>query len=164
MSDPLWCHKEAYNFQNVARVKPCTAPHFTHSGYSVCCCSSLIDTQQKFIMGQSSSRVQPFAESEQVYDLPHSKPPKSSPNTAGKHHPHRPDEKPVGDGEGIVLPLSPLKEEKKRNKKKVSHFFQWLSSRLRKQITKSKSSGQGEMKDQGTEAETSGRTDGKWPC
>ncbi len=112
-------------------------------------------------MGQSSSRVQPFTESEQVYDLPHSKPSKSIPNTEGKHRPHRPDEKPVGDGEEIVLPLSPLKEEKKRNKKKVGHFFQWLSCRLRKKITKSKSSGHGEMKDQGTEAETSGRTDGK---
>lgn len=111
-------------------------------------------------MGQRSSRVQPFTESEQVYDLPHSKPPKSSPKTAGKNNPHRPDEKPVGDGEGIVLPLSPLKEEK-RNKKKAGHFSQWLSTRLRKKITKSKSSGQGEMKDQGTEAEPSGRIDGK---
>ncbi len=112
-------------------------------------------------MGHSSSRVQPFTESEQVYDLPHSKPSKSIPNTAGKHRPHRPDEKTVGDGEEIVLPLSPLKEQKKRNKKKVGHFFQWLSCRLRKKISKSKSSGHGEMKDQGTEAETSGRTDGK---
>ncbi|XP_059369702.1 probable serine/threonine-protein kinase MARK-A [Carassius carassius] len=99
-------------------------------------------------MGQSTSRVQPFTESEQVYDLPHSKPPKSSPDMTEKHHPHRPDEKPVDDGEGTVLPTSPLKEEKKSNKKKVGHFFKWFSSRLRKKITKSKSSGQGEMKDQ----------------
>ncbi|XP_052431818.1 uncharacterized protein LOC127972396 [Carassius gibelio] len=99
-------------------------------------------------MGQSTSRVQPFTESEQVYDLPHSKPPKSSPDTAEKHHPHRPDEKTVDEGEGTVLPTSPLKEEKKSNKKKVGHFFKWFSSRLRKKITKSKSSGQDEMKDQ----------------
>ncbi|KAF4103888.1 hypothetical protein G5714_014875 [Onychostoma macrolepis] len=112
-------------------------------------------------MGQSSSRVQPFTVSEQVYDLPHSKPPKSSPNTAAKHHPHRPDEKPVG--EGIVLPTSPLKEEEKRNEKNVGHIFKWLSSRLRKKITKSKSSGQGKMKDHGTETETPGRTDDQKP-
>lgn len=112
-------------------------------------------------MGQCSSRVEPLTESEQVYDLPHSKPPKSSPDTAEKNHPRQPDEKPVDEGEGNVLPTSPPKEEKKRNQKKVGHFFKWLSSRLRKKITKSKSSGQVEMKDQGTETETSGRTDGK---
>uniref|UniRef100_A0A8C2FX19 non-specific serine/threonine protein kinase n=1 Tax=Cyprinus carpio TaxID=7962 RepID=A0A8C2FX19_CYPCA len=114
-------------------------------------------------MGQCSSRVEPLTESEQVYDLPHSKPPKSSPDTAEKHHPRQPDEKPVDDGEGNVLPTSPPKEEKKRNQKKVGHFFKWLSSRLRKKITKSKSSGQVEMKDQGTETETSGRTDDQKP-
>ncbi|KTG42096.1 hypothetical protein cypCar_00018897 [Cyprinus carpio] len=99
-------------------------------------------------MGQCSSRVEPLTESEQVYDLPHSKPPKSSPDTAEKHHPRQPDEKPVDEGEGNVLPTSPPKEENKRNQKKVGHFFKWLSSRLRKKIPKSKSSGQVEMKDQ----------------
>ncbi|KAL0173947.1 hypothetical protein M9458_029915, partial [Cirrhinus mrigala] len=60
----------------------------------VCCCSGLTDTQH-----------------EQIYD------------TAEKQHPHQPDEKAVDVDDEIVLPIPPLKEEKKRKKKKVGHFF-----------------------------------------
>lgn len=50
-------------------------------------------------------------ESEQVYDVPHSKPPKSSTNTAEKKHSHRPDEKPGCVAEGIVHLSSERGEE-----------------------------------------------------
>ncbi|XP_077065183.1 uncharacterized protein LOC143716514 [Siphateles boraxobius] len=107
-------------------------------------------------MGQRSSRVQPFTDSEQVHDLHHRdrKPsnPSSSSSTAEKHLPHRPDEK-KPEGEGDQLPITLLK----RKKKKVG-FFKSLSFRWKKESTENKSSDQGEMmKDQ--ETETSRSTD-----
>lgn len=101
-------------------------------------------------MGQRSSRVRSFSDSEQVHD------PNPSSSTAEKQHPHRPVD--VAEGEGDVLPNS----RPKKKKKKGGNFLKWLSFGGKKKSTKNKSSDQGEMKDQDIETETSRRsTDGK---
>ncbi|ROL49932.1 Serine/threonine-protein kinase pim-1 [Anabarilius grahami] len=102
-------------------------------------------------MGQRSSRVRSFTESEQVYDPNPSS--SSSSSTAEEQHPHRPVD--VAEGEGAVIPNS----RPKKKKKKAANFLKWLSFGGKKKSTKNKSSDQGEMKDQDTETETPRRSD-----
>ncbi|KAK9970194.1 hypothetical protein ABG768_026154 [Culter alburnus] len=98
-------------------------------------------------MGQRSSRVRSFADSEQVHN-----PNPSSSSTAVEQHPLRPVD--VAEGEGAVLPNS----RPKKKKKKGGNFFKWLSFSGKKKSTKNKSSDQGEMKDQDIETETPRRS------
>lgn len=93
-----------------------------------------------------------LTDSEQVCD-PN---PSSSSSAAVKQHPHRPVD--VAEGAGAVIPNS----RPKKKRKKAGNFFKWLSFGGKKKSTKTKSSDQGEMKDQDTETETPRRsTDGK---
>ncbi|XP_048067242.1 serine/threonine-protein kinase pim-3-like isoform X2 [Megalobrama amblycephala] len=96
-------------------------------------------------MGQRSSRVRSFLDSEQVHDP---NPSSSSSSTAEEQHPHWPVD--VAEGEGAVIPNS----RPKKKKKKGGNFFKWLSFSGKKKSTENKSSDQGEMKDQDIETET----------